>query len=50
MSQDDVANSIPLNELKSNQAGQREVFIDADANMEGDNGPASPGIGARFDF
>ena len=33
MNADDVANNIPLNTLKSNQEGQKEVFLDINANM-----------------
>lgn len=49
MSQDEVADNIPLQNLKSNKEGQRDLFIDVDANMN-EEGPQSPGIGARFDF
>ena len=51
MSEDEVANKIPLQNLKSNQMGQKEIFIDPDAGMEGMSEQMSPGVGRRhIDF
>ena len=51
MSEEEVANNIPLQNLKSNQAGQREVFIDSNVNDDDMiEQQMSPGMGRRFDF